>query len=101
MSRKSYACQCLFKQGRNGIKKYFGKTIFVFSSQKERNTFIEGKNSQEFFVVSQKEAYAIADLNRPGAIPCVYKHSQSDQLNVLAEIKQCYGSIYTKLTEFV
>lgn len=101
MSRKFYACQCLFKKGREAVNMAFGKTIFVFTTLKDRNDFVSLKNNEnEFFTVSQKEAYNIANLNKPKSVPCVYTHSQDQSLYVLADIKQCYGDKYTPMNEF-
>lgn len=100
MSRKFYACQCLFKKGREGIKQYFGKTVYVFRNAKDRDDFVVAKDEKEFFTITQKEAYAIADLRKPNSIPCVYTHSQYRDMNVLANVRQCYGSAYTPLSEF-
>lgn len=101
MSRKFYACQCLFKKGRKGIKMNFGKTIFVFKTLKERNEFVEMKNDEEtFYTISQKEAFTVTNLNKPNAVPCVYAHAQHRDLLVLADIKQCYGDKYFKMNEF-
>ena len=72
MSRKFYACQCLFKKGREAVNLAFGKTIYVFKTLKDRNEFIA----------------------------CVYTHSQHKELFVLADIRQCYGDKYIPINEF-
>lgn len=101
MSRKFYACQCLFKKGREAVNLAFGKTIYVFKTLKDRNEFIEMKDNQaEFYNVSQKEAYAVTNLNKSNSIACVYTHSQHKELFVLADIRQCYGDKYIPINEF-
>lgn len=101
MSRKFYACQCLFKKGREAVNLAFGKTIYVFTTLKDRNEFVEKQNNKsEFYTVSQKEAYAVTNLNKSNSVACVYSHSQNKNLFVLADIKQCYGDKYIPMNEF-
>lgn len=101
MIRKFYACQCFFKKGIDAVNMAFGKTIYVFTSLHDRNEFIASKaNENEFYAVSQKQAFKIVDLNKATSVPCVYSHAQDRNLAVLADIKQCYGSVYLPLKEF-
>lgn len=101
MSRKFYACQCLFKKGREAVNLAFGKTIYVFKTLKDRNEFVEKQNNEsEFYNVTQKEAFVATNLNKVKSIPCVYKHSHNKELFVLADIKQCYGDNYIPMNEF-
>lgn len=99
MNRNFYACQCLFK-GKSERLATFGKTIFVFKSEKERNEFLQNKDPSEFYKVTQKEAFKIADLNKRESVPCVYKHSLLTNNYVLANIRQCWGNIYQTLKDF-
>lgn len=101
MSRKFYACKCLFKSGIKGISQNFGKVVFVFKSLKERNEFVSSKNNENsYFAITQKEAFNVTNLNKSNSVACVYHHPQDRELFVLSDIKQCYGDKYYKLTEF-
>lgn len=97
--RNFYACQCFFKQGYKGIKNP-GKSVFVFKTQQERDNFLNEHNDEnEFFKITQKEAYRITGLLNKKSIPCVYSHSQLTAF-VLSNIRSCYGSAYELLREF-
>lgn len=99
MARKFYACKCLFKKGINAINLDFGKRIYVFNSQKSRDQFLsENTDELEFYKVTQKEAYAVTNLNKANSVPCVY--TLHDDLFILADAKQCYGSNYLLMNEF-
>lgn len=97
--RNFYACQCFFKLGLAGIK-YPGKTVFVFKTIQDRDSFLEkNKDEMQFFKVTQKEAFRITGLLKKDSIPCVYEHGQFTAF-VLANIRSCYGSVYELLREY-
>lgn len=98
MNRNYYACQCLFK-GKTDRLATFGKTIYVFKSESDRDDFLQSKDSQEFYKVTQKEAFKIAELNGRKSVPCVYLHSTFNKY-VLANIRVCWGNCYQLLKEF-
>lgn len=101
MSRKFYACQCLFKKGYEAVNLAFGKTVYVFSTLKDRNDFVvKQDNKAEFYNISQKEAYSVTNLNKSNSVACVYSHAYNKELFVLADIKQCYGEKYIPMSEF-
>jgi len=99
MSRNFYACQCLFKLGVNGIKSP-GKTVYVFKTMAERDSFLDDKDPMEYYKVSQKEAFRMTDLTKSDSIPCVQRHSYFSMLSVLKNIRSCWGSSYQLLKEF-
>ena len=98
MARKSYACECMFNLGYEGVKKPFGKTVLVFGSVLERDEYVQDKDQKKVFAISQKEAYYAAGIKKTST-PCVYKHASNVLLNVLADVKQCYGGFYQLLSE--
>lgn len=100
LNRIYYACECMLKQGYSKEMQTFGKSIYVFLSEKERDEFLSNKNEKSFFKVTQKEAYKIANLNAKNSIPCVYKNSVNQNLNMLGDIRQCKGTIYQLIAEF-
>lgn len=98
-NRNFYACQCFFK-GKTDKTSNFGKTIYVFKSDKERNEFLVGKDENEFYKVTQKEAFKITHLTEKSSVPCVYEHSYYRGMYVLANIRQCWGNAYQLLKQF-
>ena len=99
--RNFYACQDFFKLGNVDNMPMFGKTVFVFKSDKERDAFLmDNKDPKEFFKLTQKEAYKIMGLNTAKSIACVYPHSYFKNLFVLSNIRQCWGNAYKLLSEF-
>ena len=100
VGRNFYACQCFFKGKTDKLASY-GKTIYVFKSDKARADFLADKEDKnEFYIVTQKEAYKIADLNGSKSVACVYKHSHYTKNYVLANIRQCWGNAYQLLKDF-
>lgn len=100
LNRAHYACEDMLKQGYTKELQTFGKSIYVFLSEKERNEFLSDKDQKSFFKITQKEAYRVANLNLKNSVPCVYKNSINHSLNMLGDIRQCKGSIYQLITEF-
>lgn len=98
--RAFYACECMLKQGYTSNLQTFGKSVYVFLSEKDRNDFLKNKDEKSFFKVSQKEAYKVTNLNQKNSIACVYKNSINHNLNMLGDIRQCKGTIYQLVSEF-
>lgn len=100
MSRKYYACQCLFKRGRELMSNNFGKVVYVFNSITARNKFVQDMdNSNEYFSIKQKEAFVVTNIKSDTTVG-VYPHREWKDVYILADLKQCYGDHYLTLEEF-
>lgn len=98
-NRNFYACQTFFKEGKEKMVD-FGKTVFVFKSQQDRDNFLTDKNELEYFKVTQKEAYKLTGLTKKGSVAVVRKHSQFTKLFVLSNIRECWGSQHVSLKDY-